>query len=283
MQQHRELERNTPHTSEERIPMSYEQYCTWEHAGSLVEWVNGEAIIHMPPLDMHQEIAGFLFRLLAQYVEFLHLGRVRIAPFEMRHLPSRASREPDILFVRRENQHRLTRERLEGPADLVVEIVSRDSVTRDRRDKFLEYAQAGVEEYWIVDPRPPRQHVALYHRAAAGGYQEIAPDSQGRSHSVVLSGFWLRPQWLWLEPLPEVQVVLQEIAPRMMNRQTVAVLLRQLARRCGMLDAQTEERIRHLPTAQVAHLAEALLDFDRIDDLHSWLQYHAPPGEAAEQ
>lgn len=42
---------------------------------------------------------------------------------------------------------------LDGPADLVVGIVSPDSVGRDRGEKFYEYAQGGVPEYWLIDPQ----------------------------------------------------------------------------------------------------------------------------------
>jgi Uma2 family endonuclease len=39
---------------------------------------------------------------------------------------------------------------LDGPADLVVEVVSPDSPTRDRQEMLVDYAEAGVPEYWSV-------------------------------------------------------------------------------------------------------------------------------------
>ncbi len=44
-----------------------------------------------------------------------------------------------------------------GMADLVIEVVSDDSVARDRADKFYEYQTAGIQEYWIIDPHPIRK------------------------------------------------------------------------------------------------------------------------------
>ena len=51
---------------------------------------------------------------------------------------------------------------LDGPADLVIEVISDDSVTRDRVEKFDEYLEAGVREYWVIDPRPGQQRALFY-------------------------------------------------------------------------------------------------------------------------
>lgn len=56
-------------------------------------------------------------------------------------------------FVASEHLDRLKETYLDGPADLVVGIVSPDSVGRDRGEKFYEYAQGGVPEYWLIDPQ----------------------------------------------------------------------------------------------------------------------------------
>lgn len=121
------------------------------------------------------------------------------------------ARQPDILVVTTESLGRLSRERLEGPADLVVEIVSRDSVRRDRHDKLHEYRRAGVREYWVVDPRPGRNRADFYRLDAAGEYELYATDEDERVASAVLPGFWLRPSWLWLESKPPVMTAFLEI------------------------------------------------------------------------
>jgi Uma2 family endonuclease len=157
----------------------------------------------MPPNIRHQDIVSFLITLLRLFIDSRNLGMVLTAPTEMRLIPGKLSREPDILFVAREHAHRLTEQRLEGPADLVVEVVSETSATRDRVTKFGEYAQAGVREYWLIDPRPEQQQATLFARTPEGTYTPLAPDAQGRVHSEVLPGFWLRPAWLWQEPLPD--------------------------------------------------------------------------------
>jgi Uma2 family endonuclease len=140
--------------------------------------------------------------LLTSFAELFNVGNVITAPTEMRLVPNKISREPDILFVSRDNLSRLKSDRLIGPADLIVEVVSDESVSRDRVTKFHEYQQAGVAEYWIIDPRPDHQQAEFYQRTTEGTYSELLPDEQGRIHSAALPGFWLHPDWLWQEPLP---------------------------------------------------------------------------------
>jgi Uma2 family endonuclease len=192
----------TAHSGEQRLRMSYKDFLAWSGQDVHAEWVDGEVIIFVPPKIRHQQIIRFLYYLLTSSVELFSLGTVVTAPTEMRLVPNKISREPDILFVAQANQHRLSTERLNGPADLVVEVVSDESVSRDRVTKFHEYEQAGVAEYWIIDPRPERQQAEFYQRTPEGTYTELLPDEQGRVHSAVVPGFWLHPDWLWQDPLP---------------------------------------------------------------------------------
>jgi Uma2 family endonuclease len=198
------------HIHEQRLRMSYREYLAWSSGDIHTEWVEGEAIVFLPPTTIHALLTGFLFRLMAPYADFFKLGVVIAAPFEMRLIPGKVSREPDILYVARANGDRLMPDQLEGPADLVIEIVSEESGTRDRVQKFEEYERAGVREYWMIDPRHGRQEVDLFHRSPQGRYEPIEPDEKGDVHSVVLSGFWLRPSWLWQEPLPDPLLLLEQ-------------------------------------------------------------------------
>jgi hypothetical protein len=62
-------------------------------------------------------------------------------------------REPDVVVVLPAKAHLVRETFVDGPPDLVVEVVSDDSVERDYETKRAEYAAAGIPEYWIVDPR----------------------------------------------------------------------------------------------------------------------------------
>lgn len=177
--------------------ISYEQYLAWAGEDTFSEWVNGEVIEFMPAKKVHQTVLGFLHQLLGLFVDMFRLGELHVAPFEMRLRRLRSSREPDILFVTQANLDRLTPERLEGPADLVIEIVSDDSVQRDRRDKYMEYAAAGVQEYWIIDPRPQKLRADFFILNEQGQYELFATEDDEKVSSHILTGFWLRPAWLW--------------------------------------------------------------------------------------
>lgn len=181
--------------------MSFEEFMTRFDEDDHVEWVGGEVIRISPATDRHQDLLRFLFSLLNHHVEAHELGWLRSAPFVMWLDGPNRGREPDILFVIEERRSLVKNARLDGPADLIVEIVSRESVGRDRGEKFVEYEAAGVREYWLIDPL---REQAEFYRLENGRYRLIPPDADGWFHSTVLEGFRLRPDWLWREPLPKV-------------------------------------------------------------------------------
>lgn len=198
----------------QRLKMSYEEYLNVASETQITEWVDGEVIIHMPPIFEHQYLAGFLQALLLAFILDFDLGELVVAPFEVKLWADGPSREPDLAFVHHSNQVQLNRKskRFNGAPDLIVEIVSPSSVRDDRVDKFMEYEQAGVKEYWIIDPRSRRQRVDVYGRhLVTGMFEEISLDEAGRFHSTVLTGFWLDPDWLWQNVLPDYRSCLATI------------------------------------------------------------------------
>jgi Uma2 family endonuclease len=182
--------------------MSYEEFLAYGDDTTHAEWVNGEAIVFMPPTILHQLLAGFFYRLLASFVDRFRLGLVFYAPAQIRALPDGPAREPDVFFVSPDRLDHLGDRGILGPANLVVEVVSDTSVQRDRVDKFAEYQAIGIPEYLILDPRPGWQRVDFYALGPDGKYQAILPDDDGRYHSRALPGFWFRAVWFWQDPLP---------------------------------------------------------------------------------
>lgn len=194
-----------------RTPAGYEEYLALSDGARIVEWANEEILTYMPPTDQHQDLTRFLAVFLDGFVRALSLGILRFAPFEVKLWPEGPSREPDLLFVTNEHQGRLTEKRMEGAPDLVIEIISPGTATIDRVDKFLEYQQAGVGEYWIIDPRRYRQQAVFYRLDDDGDFVEAPIDDDGVYHAAVLPGLWLRLDWLWQAPLPNPQVCLAEV------------------------------------------------------------------------
>jgi Uma2 family endonuclease len=79
-----------------------------------------------------------------------------------------------------------------------VEIISPESLGRDRGDKFYEYEQARIPEYWLIDPR--RQEAEFYALDEHGHYHLVPPDSDGAYDSKILTGLRLQLGWLWSPP-----------------------------------------------------------------------------------
>lgn len=198
---------------EQRIPMGYDEFAALVSEAVHAEWAHEEAIIFMPPDDRHQALLGFLHQLIAGFVDLLDLGIVRVAPYQMRATPDGPAREPDLLSLARAHRDRLAERGLTGPADLVIEIVSPSSVARDRAEKFDEYEESGIGEYWLTDPRPGKERLELYRLGDDGKFRPVLPDAAGRYHSAVLPGFWFDPAWLWAEPRPATLAALMQILP----------------------------------------------------------------------
>jgi Uma2 family endonuclease len=185
--------------------MTYKAFLAWAGEDTLAEWVDGEVVMHSPASKRHQGIVGFLLRVMGAYVESHDLGIVISAPFQMK---LEQGREPDLIFVAREHLGRLKETFLDGPADLVVEIVSPESAGRDRGERFYEYARGGVPEYWLIDPQI---QWADFYRLEGERYRAAFSGEEGEYRALVLPDFWLRVEWLWQEPLPKTLDVLREL------------------------------------------------------------------------
>ena len=119
--------------------------------GRLVEFVEGVVEFPEMPTRSHQRIVRVLMRRLEQAAEAGAGGEVLPAPFPVYVTPDRY-REPDLVY-QRPGRPDADADYADG-ADLVIEVVSRDPKDRlrDLETKRVEYAVAGIPEYWIVDP-----------------------------------------------------------------------------------------------------------------------------------
>ncbi|MBI3361228.1 MAG: Uma2 family endonuclease [Chloroflexi bacterium] len=189
--------------------MTWEEFVAWLDEDIWAEWVDGEVIVMSPASLNHQTIRDWLASILSIFVRRRALGRVITAPYLVRILSRPRGREPDLIFVGQDHLSRLGDTFLTGPADLAVEIVSPESVSRDRGDKFIEYEEEGFAEYWIIDPL--RRRAEFYQLDEESRYTLIQQDAGGFYHSRAVPGFQIKVEWLWQSPLPDELSVLRQL------------------------------------------------------------------------
>lgn len=129
-----------------------------DYAEDFCEWLDGTVIKMSPVHAKHDFIVRYLVILLASYLEIKPIAQLRQAPFVMRYqyeedgVIKQRDREPDIQVILDTNPNNLTPTFMDGAADIVIEVVSPESVQRDYSDKLYEYERARCSR--ILDYRP---------------------------------------------------------------------------------------------------------------------------------
>jgi Uma2 family endonuclease len=115
----------------------------------LIQLIDGEVLISVPPIPKHQAIVGeILFIFLTQAKK--QGGKAFISPIEI-YLDEHNIYEPDVLYLTPDTTCVVGEKRLTGAPDLVVEVLSPSTAKFDRQEKYKAYEKHGVREYWIVD------------------------------------------------------------------------------------------------------------------------------------
>ncbi len=177
-----------------------------QYADKHCEYVEG-FVIQMSPAGLeHNRLIYFLHHLLQAYLSRQRVGQVIGQPFVMKLPPfPNRRREPDVMVVLNEHSDRIEATQLNGTADIVIEVVSLESVGRDYGEKFVEYEQGGVREYWIIDPI--RKQARFCRLTEMGIYQD-AGVPEGIYSTPLLPDFQLEIELLWREVLPEPEVII---------------------------------------------------------------------------
>jgi len=180
--------------------MSYEIFLHTNFGEKRVEWVNGVVIDMGSVTKIHNAITRFLIAFFEDFLSLTTGGEVFHDPMVMHSRPDLPGRAPDVQVVLPENVHIIGENDVAGPADLVVEVVSPESIQRDHVDKRREYQKGGVKEYWVIDPL--EREIIFYQRNAHGIFETIQPDEQGVYHSKVLMGLSIPADLFWRDTLP---------------------------------------------------------------------------------
>lgn len=166
----------------------------WEYANedSNCELINGVLIIHSPASKEHEDIFGYLYTLFRLYLEKNKEGKVYGSRFVMR-LSKKWSPEPDIVIILPNNYSNIKDTYYNGPADLIVEILSPGTKELDLDKKLPKFLKAGVKEVWIVDPE--KKGLTIHHKNDKKDYPN--PKSDDIVISSILPDFKFKVKWLW--------------------------------------------------------------------------------------
>ncbi len=189
--------------------LTFEEFLDWCDSETLAEWVDGEVQIMSPTSSRDQRLLIFLTQVLGIWIDQKRLGVLHVESFLMRLRSRPSGRVPDLLFVTRDRVDRIRPTYVDGPADLVIEIVSPDSDERDRVEKLGEYERAGVPEYWLLDPL--HQDAEFRVLGPDGRYRLVLGGHEGVFESPALGGLRLEVAWLWQDPLPNVLDILRRL------------------------------------------------------------------------
>ena len=132
------------------LKLTYEDYLNFPNDGKRHEIIDGEHVMPPSPQTRHQIASKNLQWILENYARETGVGHVMDAPVDV-VLSATTVVQPDIFFVRKEREHIIKRNFIEGPPDLIIEILSPGNEKMDRQTKMKSYALLGVPEYWIVD------------------------------------------------------------------------------------------------------------------------------------
>ena len=113
------------------------------------ELIEGDLLLTPSPNTRHQRAASNVEAALRAWVEGQRLGIVFHAPLDV-ILSDETVVQPDVIVILNDNRH-IVQERIEGPPNLIIEILSPPTKGRDTTTKRRLYARHGVQEYWIVD------------------------------------------------------------------------------------------------------------------------------------
>ena len=131
---------------------TYAEYSVLPQDFNRHEIIEGDHVVTPSPTTQHQRVLTKLTSLLVVHVNAHGLGVVLAAPMDVLLAPTSVV-QPDLLFISKERLAIVKEANIQGPPDLVVEVLSPSTAAIDRGGKMSLYARYGVPHYWILDAR----------------------------------------------------------------------------------------------------------------------------------
>lgn len=132
---------------------TYEDYLALPDDGRRYEIIEGVLYVTNAPNIDHQFVVSEVVQQMGSFIRQHKLGYVLAAPFEIHLTATTRPVLPDVIFIKSDRWPETGAGYFEGAPDLIVEVLSPSTRRTDQVVKFTTYEQAGVPEYWIVDPK----------------------------------------------------------------------------------------------------------------------------------
>ncbi|MHA1265818.1 MAG: Uma2 family endonuclease [Candidatus Helarchaeota archaeon] len=170
------------------------------------ELINGILMIHSPASIEHERIFKFLLILLDQFLKETNGGEVLGSRIVMKLAPDLIP-EPDLIIVFPENRPKIKATFIDGPADMIFEILSPSTKETDLSIKIPRYLENHIREIWVIDPM--LQECTIFQPNKA----PIVYKKEGIIKSTILENFWIQLEWLWavekIKPLECLKKILE--------------------------------------------------------------------------
>lgn len=189
--------------------VTFTEFMEMVHEDQKADLIDGVIYMASPENLEHNDLVGWLYIVLRQFVDKKGLGKVTVNRVAYRLTKTNAP-EPDIAVVLKDRLGKIRPGYVDGPPHVAVEIISPESVHRDYELKRKRYERSGVQEYWIIDPA---EETATFLRLGDDGYQEVRPERH-LFRSTILPGLNLDVRWFWQSPLPDTLDIGQALLGR---------------------------------------------------------------------
>ena len=134
-----------------KLVLTYQDYLRMPDDRNRREILGGDLYVTPAPSPGHQRVVASLLTLLHTYLATHPLGKLYLSPVDV-VLSDIDVVQPDLIFVAADRLLIVTSTAIQGPPDLVIEVLSPSTTRLDRGRKMETYAHFGVLEYWIADP-----------------------------------------------------------------------------------------------------------------------------------
>lgn len=120
--------------------------------GTLCQLINNTLVMSPAPTPAHQSVSAAIYQELAAFVKINNMGKLFYSPIDV-YLNDKNIMQPDIVFVLKEREKIIDWNKgIFGAPDFIIEILSKGNYSYDLNEKKKAYENAGVKEYWVVDP-----------------------------------------------------------------------------------------------------------------------------------